>query len=184
MRRSGAAPALLALAALGGCAAASPPVTIAQALDQLQKELRDAGAINPNLARPDQLATAARAEQCAARSADPEVPLLSKDITVTLSGSFSATGGFSVGNAAIGTGLTANATRGQTQQLTLPLTFVALTNLADAIEAAQLAGIATAMPVGQRRAAAADASRARDALAARIATLVQSWTPALCPAAH
>ena len=175
---------LLALASLAGCEAASRPVSIGQALDQLQKQLRDAGAINPNVADPDQLAAAARAEQCAAGSADPEVPLLSKDITVTLSGSFSATGGFSVGNAVLGTGLTTNATRGQTQELALPLTFVALTNLADAIEAAQLATISTAMPAAQRRAAAATARRARDALAARIATLVQSWTPALCAAGH
>ena len=173
---------LLAAGALAGCEAASRPITIAQALDQLQKQLRDAGAINPGVADADQLAAAARGEQCAAMSADPEVPLLAKDITVTLSGSFTATGGFSVGNAALGTGLTTSATRGQTQQLTLPLTFVALTNIPDAIEADQLATITASMPAGQRRAAASAARRSRDALAARIDALVQSWTPALCAA--
>ncbi len=171
---------LLAAAGLAGCEAASRPITIAQALDQLQKQLRNAGAINPNVADTDQLAAAARAEQCAALSADPEVPLLSKDITVTLSGSFTATGGFTVGNAALGSGLTTSATRGQTQELTLPLTFVALTNLADTIEADQLATLSASMPAAQRRTAAANARRSRNELAARIETLVQSWTPALC----
>lgn len=174
---------LLLLAPLAACEAASRPITIAQALDQLQGQLREAGAINPNVAGSDQLAAAARAEQCAARSADPEVPLLAKDITVTLSGSFTATGGFSVGNAVLGSGLNAGATRGQTQELTLPLTFVALTNLADAIEADQLATISASMPAAQRRQAAAAARRSRDALAARIETLVRSWTPAVCPPA-
>ena len=171
---------LLAAGTLAGCAAASRPITIAQALDQLQKQLRDAGAINPGVADASLLEAAARGEQCAAMSADPEVPLLAKDITVTLSGSFTATGGFTVGNAALGSGLTTSATRGQTQELTLPLTFVALTNLADAIEADRLATISASMPAAQRRSAASDARRSRDELADRIAALVHSWTPALC----
>ena len=177
--RAPAAAILLPLL-LGACEATSRPVTIADALDQLQKQLRDAGAINPTVADPAALAAAARNEQCAAGRADPEVPLLSKDITVTLSGSFSATGGFSVGNAALGTGLTTSATRGQTQQLTLPLTFVALSNLPDAIETAQLTAIPASMAPGERRAAIASARRGHDELSARIASLVASWTPAVC----
>ena len=176
------APALLLLLPLlAGCEAASRPVTIGDALDQLQKQLRDAGAISPTVADPSQFAAAARNEQCAAGNADPEVPLLSKDITVTLSGSFTATGGFSVGDAALGTGLTTSATRGQTQQLTLPLTFVALSNLPEAIEAAQLAMIPAVAPPAQRRDAIATARRKREVLSARIGPLVASWTPASCP---
>ena len=178
---TGARAALAALLLLAGCEAASRPVTVGEALDQLQKQLRDAGAINPATADPNQLAAAARAEQCAAMTADPEVPLLAHDVTVTLSGSFTATGGFTVGTAALGSGLTASASRGQTQQLTLPLTFVALSHVADAIETDRLAAIPAAMPARQRRTAIADLHGDRDALAARIDGLVRSWTPALCP---
>ena len=71
--------------------------------------------------------------------------------------------------------------RGQTQELTLPLTFVALSNLPDAIEAAQLANVSAAMTPAERRGAIAAARGKRDELSARIASLVASWTPALCP---
>jgi hypothetical protein len=173
---------LALLLLLGGCASAtaSRTVTVGDALAELQRQLREAGAVNPATADPGQLATAARAEQCAAMSADPEVPLLAHDITVTLSGSFTATGGFSVGNAVLGSGLNASATRGQTQQLTLPLTFVALSGVADAIETGRLAAIPASLDPAGRRAAVARARDERRAVAARIDALVRDWTPALC----
>lgn len=172
--------ALLA-AALGGCGAggANRPITIAAALAELQAQLRAAGAVSASGGDPAAFDHAARAAQCEAGTADPEVPLLAREITVDLTGSFTAGGGFSVGDAVLGSGLSATATRGQTQSITLPLTFVALSNVPDATLAARLATLAD-LPAPERARQTEDAVARRDTLARRIDALVAGFRPELC----
>lgn len=170
----------LACLLLSGCARTSAPVTIAQALQEVQRELAGAGAISAVGSDPARFAAAARAAQCTAQQADPEVPLMAHDLTVDLTGSFSATGGFTVGSAAIGASLTGSATRGQSQELVLPLSFVALSELPAAVAAQRLAPLA-ALPPADRRAQTTLILADRNRLRARIAGLIASWSPATCP---
>lgn len=177
--RIGACLASLVLASCGETRL-SRPLTIAAALAELQAQLRAAGAISPMTQDPAALAASVRHAQCEAMTADPEVPLLEHELTVTLAGSFSATGGFSVGNAVLGSGLNAGVTRGQTQQLTLPLTFVALSEIPGELASLQLAPLET-LPTAIRARETARVLADRDALAQRIAVLIAQWNPASCP---
>lgn len=169
----------LGTALLAGCAPASAPVTIGQALTELQRELGDAGAVSAVGSDPARFAAAARAAQCAARQADPEVPLLAHDLTVDLTGSFTATGGFSIGSAAVGSALNAGVTRGKTQELVLPLSFVALSEVPAIVATQRLAPLA-ALPAANRTVETRAILRDRDALRTRIGDLIAGWTPALC----
>lgn len=164
---------------LAGCARASAPITIGQALAELQRELQAAGAVSAVGSDPARFAQQVLAAQCAAQEADPEVPVLAHDLTVDLSGSFSATGGFTVGSTVVGTGITASATRGQTQQLTLPLSFVALSEVPAAVAAQRLVPLA-ALPEASRRMEVTRVLAGRNALRVRIDRLIASWTPASC----
>lgn len=157
----------------------SAPITIGQALQEVQRELGAAGAVSAVGTDPARFAAAARSAQCGAQQANPEVPLLAQNLTVDLAGSFSATGGFTVGSAAVGLSATANATRGQTQELQLPLSFVALSEVPAMMAAQRLAPLA-ALPVADRRAQTARILADRNDLRRRIAGLIASWTPSAC----
>jgi len=170
---------LLLLLPLAACAQASRPVTIKTALGELQRQLQEAGAISAVGADPERFAVAVRHAQCAAGTANPEVPLLQHDLTVDLSGSFSATGGFSVGNAVLGSGTSFGLTRGQTQQLTLPLTFVALSEIPDYSAAQRLEPLA-ALPKAVQAPEVRAIVRERDALRGRIDALIEGWAPGQC----
>lgn len=172
-------PVLLLALLPGGCARSSAPVTIGQALGEVQRELGAAGAVSAVGADPARFAAAAHAAQCAAQQADPEVPLLAHDLSLDLTGSFSATGGFTVGSAVVGLGATASATRGQTQEIVLPLSFVALSEVPAMVASQRLAPLA-ALPQRDRLAETRPILAERDALRARIGVLIRSWTPASC----
>lgn len=176
-RRRGVCCAVFVL--LAGCAQQSRPVSIGQALQSLQQELRAAGAISAIGSDPAQFAAAARAAQCAAQQPDPEVPLMAHDLTLDLTGSFSATGGFTVGSAVVGLALTGNATRGQTQELALPLTFVALSEVPAAVAAQRLAPLA-GLPSADRALETRRIIRDRNALRQRIHDLIADWSAAQC----
>ncbi len=178
LRAGGAALAL----AVSACAAPSRPVTVAAALHELQAQLQAAGAVSATGAGPVRFAAAARAAQCEARSANPVVPILTREITVDLTGSFTATGGFAVGPSATGGppfGLTGGLSRGQTQALTLPLTFAALSELPDVV-AAQRATLFTALPDAARRTALRHVLAERDSLRAQVRAAIDAYDPARC----
>src|ERR1700712_13917 len=123
---------------LAGCASQSRPITIANALHALQGQLQAAGAVSATGAGPARFDAAARSAQCEARVANPEVPILAHEITINLTGSFTANGGFAVGPAITGGppfGLSGSVVRGQTQALALPLTFAAVSDLPDVVAA-------------------------------------------------
>ncbi len=183
--RLAGAGAALALGALAGCAAPSRPVTVAAALHELQAQLQAAGAVSATGAGPVRFESAARAAQCEVRTANPVVPILTHEITVDLTGSFTATGGFAVGPSATGGppfGLTGGLSRGQTQAITLPLTFAALSELPDVV-AAQRATLFTALPDAARRAALRRVLAERDALRAQTRAVIAGYDPAQCGAA-
>ncbi len=173
---------LVLLLLLGGCASASRPVTIAEALHELQDQLQAAGAVSATGAGPKRFAEAALSAQCETRTANPEVPFLAHEITIDLTGNFTATGGFAVGPAITGGppfGLSGSLARGQTQALALPLTFAALSDLPDVV-AAQRATLFTGLPPAARAAGMRRIIAERNALRAQTARLIADFDPRAC----
>ena len=181
-----AVPALgLLVATLAGCAAPSRPITVAAALHELQGQLRAAGAISATGASPEAFAAAVRAAQCEAHAADPEVPVLAGEVTIDLTGSFTVNGGFAVGPAITGGppfGLSSSLTRGQTQQLTLPLSFAALSELPD-VSAARRLALFSALPQAARGVETRRVVVQRDALRAQTRRLIAGFDPGGCDGA-
>lgn len=167
---------------LAGCASQSRPVTIANALDALQTQLQAAGAVNAAGAGPARFAVAARSAQCEAKIANPEVPILAHEITINLTGSFTANGGFAVGPAITGGppfGLSASVARGQTQELTLPLTFASLSELPD-VMAAQRVLLFAGLPAADRTIEMRRVLAERDDLRRQTTALIAGFDLALC----
>lgn len=164
---------------LDGCARASAPITIAKALREVQRQLLDAGAVSAVGTDPARFAASVRGAQCASGQADPEVPLLSHELEISLSGSFTATGGFSVGPTLPVSFITGSGSRTQGQQITLPISFVALSEV-PAQSAAQRLAALSALPQAQQQMEAAPILADRDALRTRIAALIAGWTPSAC----
>jgi len=174
--------ALMGAMLMAGCAAQSRPVTIAEALHELQSQLQAAGAVSATGAGPVRFAAAARAAQCAGGTANPEVPILLHEITIDLTGSFTANGGFAVGPAITGGppfGLSASLVRGQTQGVTLPLTFAALSELPDVV-AAQRATLFAGLPEATRTTGMSSVVAERDSLRRQTQGLIAHFDPAAC----
>lgn len=173
---------LAGLALLAGCAAQSKPITIATALHELQSQLQAAGAVSATGAGPVRFAQAARAAQCEARTANPEVPIVAHEITIDLTGTFTANGGFAIGPAITGGppfGLSSSVTRGQTQGLTLPLTFAALSELPDVV-AAQRIVLFSGLPAAARAIETRRVLVDRDGLRLQTQALIAGFDPQAC----
>ncbi len=173
---------------LAGCAAPSRPITIAAALQELQGQLRAAGAISATGASPEAFAAAVHAAQCEARAADPEVPILGGEVTIDLTGSFTVSGGFAIGPAITGGppfGLSSSLSRGQTQQLTLPLSFAALSELPD-VSAARRLALFSALPPAARTTETRRVVAQRDTLRTQTRQLIAGFNTRACdgPAAR
>ena len=167
---------------LAGCAAPDHPVSISEALRTLQAQLLEAGALSARAATPAQFARAVRSAQCAAKNADPEVPIIAGEITVSLTGSFTSNGGFAVGPAITGGppfGLSGSFARTQGQGLTLPLSFAALSSLPDVVAQSRIA-LFTELPAHARAAEIRRALIARDGLRRRVRGLIASFRATRC----
>nr|WP_321984039.1 hypothetical protein [uncultured Lichenicoccus sp.] len=167
---------------LAGCASQSRPVTIAVALDELQDQLQAAGAVSVVGVGPIRFAEAARAAQCKAQAANPELPILTHEITINLTGTFTATGGFALGPSITGGppfGISSSLARGQTQGLTLPLTFAALSELPD-VAAAQRIALFSGLPAKARAAGTSHALDERDALRRQTRRLILAFDLRRC----
>ncbi len=174
--------AMAGLALLAGCASQSRPVTIATALHELQTQLQAAGAVSTVGASTAQFAQAVQAAQCEARLANPEVPVIAHEITIDLTGTFTANGGFAVGPSITGGppfGLSSSLTRGQTQGLILPLTFAALSELPD-VMAAQRAVLFSGLPQAARNAEMRRVLIERNALRTRTQALIAGFDLQAC----
>ncbi|MCQ8278524.1 hypothetical protein NFI95_08680 [Acetobacteraceae bacterium KSS8] len=172
-------PLLIGLVLLGACTRASAPITIAQALNEVQRQLAQAGTVSAVGTDPARFATVVRQAQCASGQADPEVPLLAHELDITLTGSFTAGGGFTVGPSPLSASISGNGARTQGQEITLPLSFVALSEVPAASAAQRLAAIA-ALPQAEQRTETAAILADRDALRARIGALIAGYDPAAC----
>lgn len=177
---------LACIAPLGACThAGRVQTTVPAAMAALQSSLAQAGVVSishagawtPGLAA--RFARNVRAAQCGQQAADPVVGTISGDITLQLSGNFTHGGQFTVG--ALTTtptfGLNADASRTDTQQISLPVSYVPLSSLPD-VEMARQMGYETAL-FGQNDIIRHDESRRlihdRETLRQATTGLIRSW---------
>lgn len=126
---------------LSGCVFTSGAQTsISAALAGVQKDLTKAGVVsasdvqNWSEAQTANFDANVRALQCAQRNVDPVVALVSGPVAMQLNGTLTQSGSFSVSalTSIPVLGITAEASRSKTQQLSLPVQFVPLSALPDA----------------------------------------------------
>ncbi|AQS88293.1 hypothetical protein AA101099_1752 [Neoasaia chiangmaiensis NBRC 101099] len=187
-----AVPGLFALFGFTGCALApSPATTISAAIAGVQSDLTAAHVVSTSHAGDWDLAQVARfdanvlALQCSQETSDPVVAMIAGPVTMSLTGSFSQSGSFSVSSLTtmpvFGIGADASRTRGQ--GLSLPVQFVPLASLPDAEMAREVeyAGTLLSQNDEVRHAMGARIDADRAALASRVELLLQDYGLASCP---
>lgn len=126
---------------LSGCSFTnSAQTSISAVLAGIQEDLTKAGVVSASDVQGWSEEQAARfdanvrALQCAQRNVDPVVALVSGPVAMQLNGSLTQSGSFSVSalTSVPVLGITAEASRSKTQQLSLPVQFVPLSALPDA----------------------------------------------------
>jgi hypothetical protein len=112
---------------------AAKPIPLATALAGVQSDLRKAGPVvlsdvDGSEERVKTVFTLIGASQCVNKTANPLIPVITGAVQLTLQGQVSESGQFTVSATP---GVQATVTRQVQQQLMVPMTFVALSNLAD-----------------------------------------------------
>ena len=126
---------------LASCSAGSvAPVTISQAIAGVQADLTKAGVVSVSgvqswtVDQESHFDANVRALQCDQHTSDPVVAMIAGPVTMSLTGTFSQSGSFSVSAASAMPvfGLQADASRSKGQALNVPVQFVPLSALPDA----------------------------------------------------
>ncbi|GBQ64874.1 hypothetical protein [Komagataeibacter swingsii] len=182
---------LAAAACLSGCThGRAVQTTIPAAMAGIQSTLARAGAVSVAHAgdwttrQGAGFARMVRAAQCAQQAADPVIGTITGDVTLQLAGSFTRGGTFSVGalTTAPTIGLDTDASRTNSQQVSLPLAYAPLSSLPD-VEMGRQMGYVTAL-FGQNDRVRQDEARRlmadRDTLRRIIRTLIHSWDTTYC----
>lgn len=164
--------------------------TIPAAMAGIQSTLAQAGAVSVSHAgdwttqQAARFGRTVRAAQCAQQAADPVVGTVAGDVTLQLAGSFTRGGTFSVGGlaAAPTIGLGTDASRMNSQQVSLLLSYAPLSSLPD-VEMGRQVGYETAL-FGQNDHVRQDEARRlmadRDTLRQIIRNLIRSWDATRC----
>lgn len=186
---------LLLVTLLPGCSQLKPGgTTIPKALSGLQSDIAFSGAMGVtgslNWASQETAAfnASVKASQCQQKKADPVVVSMIGDMSMTLSGAYSASGQFTVGSVttAPALGITGSTSHTIGQSLTLPVTFVTLSSLPDAVLLRRLTLVKGTFNENVPLSTAALTQLVksywdeRDDLVTRIRYLVETWTPSQC----
>lgn len=180
---------------LTGCAPIHPGgTTIPKALAGLQSDIALSGAMslsgskNWTPTETKAFTTSVQASQCQQHRADPIVVSMIGDMAMTLTGTYSTSGQFTVGSMTTtpSLGFTGAASRTLGQQIQLPVTYVALSALPDTVLVKKLALIRTTMndhpTLSPERMDALVKSywAERDDLQGRINVMISSWSLVAC----
>jgi len=179
------------LVALAGCSSLTKPVTIQQALSSIESDLISAKAltISPSTLSNgvEMLAfdNAVLGAQCSQDKADPDVPLITESVRISLTGTFSAGATLSivgVGGTPTG-GISGTVDRGKTQQVSIPVAFVALSEVPTTLEAEHDEDTGK-LPAADKAAHEAIESTFAAALASHVNTLIGGFTYSACSQAQ
>lgn len=177
---------------LSACSVApKPAITLSRAIQGVEQDFAayhavdTAGAASWGSAQEAAFDSAVISQQCRQKNADPILAFIAAPVQLSLSGTFSQSGSFSVTASGLtpAFGFGASAARSQTDEMMLAVQFVPLGSLPDAEMARESAYAQPVMAQNDKnRLIEGDRVLAnRDALAAHVRLLIAAYKESLCP---
>ena len=173
---------------LTGCASEiAKPVALDAALRGLEEDMKAASAVSlhdilsRDAIQEDEFKKAILQAQCFYRRPNPFVPVMVKDVTLTLQGTFTGQGRFVVFGVAVPTGgLEISTAKALQQTVTLPVNFTSISSLPD-VYLQQKAGYVKDLPESEKAKYLEGVFRDRDILRNTIKELIASYSEQRCP---
>lgn len=174
--------------ALTGCASEiAKPVGLDVALRGVEEDMKAASAVSlhdvlsRDAIQEDEFKRAILEAQCFYRRPNPFVPVMIKDLTLTLQGTFTGQGKFVVfGVAAPTGGIEISTAKALQQTVTLPVNFTSISSLPD-VYLQQKAGYVKDLPESEKAKYLEGVFRDRDILRNTIKELIASYSEQRCP---
>jgi hypothetical protein len=174
--------------ALTGCASEiAKPVGLDVALRGVEEDMKAASAVSlhdvlsRDAIQEDEFKRAILQAQCFYRRPNPFVPVMIKDLTLTLQGTFTGQGKFVVfGVAAPTGGIEISTAKALQQTVTLPVNFTSISSLPD-VYLQQKAGYVKDLPELEKAKYLEGVFRDRDILRNTIKELIVSYSEQRCP---
>ena len=173
---------------LTGCASEiAKPVALDAALRGLEEDMKASSAVSlhdilsRDAIQEDEFKKAILQAQCFYRRPNPFVPVMVKDVTLTLQGTFTGQGRFVVFGVAVPTGgLEISTAKALQQTVTLPVNFTSISSLPD-VYLQQKAGYVKDLPESEKAKYLEGVFRDRDILRNTIKELIASYSEQRCP---
>lgn len=174
--------------ALTGCASEiAKPVGLDVALRGVEEDMKAASAVSlhdvlsRDAIQEDEFKRAILQAQCFYRRPNPFVPVMIKDLTLTLQGTFTGQGKFVVfGVAAPTGGIEISTAKALQQTVTLPVNFTSISSLPD-VYLQQKAGYVKDLPESEKAKYLEGVFRDRDILRNTLKELIASYSEQRCP---
>lgn len=174
----------------------TPPVSINTAISDVQKDMIRTQTMplsdyrDWSLTRKSKFTADIKNEQCAQKSQDPILPVITGPVVMSLQGTFSKTGGFSVTGITSGSlfgalSISGSSTKALGQGLSVPVTFTALSTLpsVEAMMEAQRLSLIISNHGGNSKVddpVMTDILDERNQFKTFISALIQNYTPSQC----
>ena len=183
---------LVAIVVLGGavtgCASEiAKPIGLDVALRGVEEDMKAASAVSlhdvlsRDAIQEDEFKRAILQAQCFYRRPNPFVPVMIKDLTLTLQGTFTGQGKFVVfGVAAPTGGIEISTAKALQQTVTLPVNFTSISSLPD-VYLQQKAGYVKDLPESEKAKYLEGVFRDRDILRNTLKELIASYSEQRCP---
>jgi len=181
---------LIAIVLLGGVGCASEiakPVGLDVALRGVEDDMKAASAVSlhdvlsRDAIQEDEFKRAIFQAQCFYRRPNPLVPVMIKDLTLTLQGTFTGQGKFVVFGVAVPTGgIEISTAKALQQTVTLPVNFTSISSLPD-VYLQQKAGYVKDFPESEKAKYLEQVFKDRDILRNTIKELIASYSEQRCP---
>jgi len=173
---------------LTGCASEiAKPVGLDVALRGVEEDMKAASAVSlhdilsRDAIQEDEFKKAILQAQCFYRRPNPLVPVMIKDMTLTLQGTFTGQGKFVVFGVAVPTGgIEISTAKALQQTVTLPVNFTSISSLPD-VYLQQKAGYVKDLPELEKAKYLEGVFRDRDILRNTIKELIASYSEQRCP---
>jgi hypothetical protein len=185
-------PRLITMFVLGGvltgCASEiAKPVGLDVALRGVEEDMKAASAVSlhdilsRDAIQEDEFKKAVLQAQCFYRRPNPLVPVMMKDMTLTLQGTFTGQGKFVVFGVAVPTGgIEISTAKALQQTVTLPVNFTSISSLPD-VYLQQKAGYVKDLPEAEKSKYLEDVFSDREILRNTIKELIASYSEQRCP---
>jgi len=173
---------------LTGCASEiAKPVGLDVALRGVEEDMKAASAVSlhdilsRDAIQEDEFKKAILQAQCFYRRPNPLVPVMIKDMTLTLQGTFTGQGKFVVFGVAVPTGgIEISTAKALQQTVTLPVNFTSISSLPD-VYLQQKAGYVKDLPESEKSKYLEDVFSDREILRNTIKGLIASYSEQRCP---